>query len=125
MKLTEKSTWYKEETERRGGGSIGDLEVLMPDRFVDTTATKEEARQDSAISVMMVPDRFVDTTATKEEATQDSAISVMIVPFTKGAELAKRVRLYEMVAEEQNEWYMKVVERAGDSLTDLLHRSDP
>ena len=74
---------------------------------------------------MMVPDRFVDTTATKEEATQDSAISVMMVPFTKGAELAKRVRLYEMVAEEQNEWYMKVVERAGDSLTDLLHRSDP
>ena len=72
-----------------------------------------------------MPDRFVDTTTTKEEATQDSAISVMIVPFTKGAELAKRVRLYEMVAEEQNEWYMKVVERAGDSLTDLLHRSDP
>ena len=99
MKLTEKSTWYKEER-KEGGGSIGDLEVLMPDRFVDTTATKEEA-------------------------TQDSAISVMIVPFTKGAELAKRVRLYEMVAEEQNEWYMKVVERAGDSLTDLLHRSDP
>ena len=33
-----------------------------------------------------MPDRFVDTTATKEKATQDSSTSVMMVPFTKGAE---------------------------------------
>ena len=38
-----------------GGGSSGDLEALMPDRFVDTTATKEKATQDSSTSVMMVP----------------------------------------------------------------------
>ena len=37
------------------GGSSGDLEALMPDRFVDTTATKEKATQDSSTSVMMVP----------------------------------------------------------------------
>ena len=30
-----------------------------------------------------------------------------------------------MVAREQTGWYVKVVEGAGDSLTDLLHRSDP
>ena len=48
-----------------------------------------------------------------------------MVPCTSGAELAKRIRQYEMMAKEQSGWYLKVVERGGDTLTDLLHRSDP
>ena len=30
-----------------------------------------------------------------------------------------------MVAKEQTCWYLKVVEKGGDILTDLLHSSDP
>ena len=121
-KLTEKSTWYKNKRKREdedeeeeatktchsprkrkrgeGGGNSGGLEAQMPGRFEGITATKVEEVQESAIAVIMVP-------------------------FTRGSELAKRVRQYEMMAREQSGWYLKVVERAGDSLTDLLHRSDP
>ena len=72
-----------------------------------------------------MPGRFEGITATKVEEVQESAIAVIMVPFTRGSELAKRVRQYEMMSREQSGWYLKVVERAGDSLTDLLHRSDP
>ena len=43
-----------------------------------------------------------------------SAVAVIVVPCTRGAELAKRIREYEMVAKVQTGWFLKVVEKGGD-----------
>ena len=56
---------------------------------------------------------------------QRPAIGVMFVPFTWGSELAKDVRMVEQRMKEISGWHYKVVERAGDSLVDLLHKADP
>ena len=61
----------------------------------------------------------------ENEQEYNSPIAVMFVPYTEGAVLAKRYREYEMAMKGPSGWYMQIVERAGDSLVDLLHRSDP
>ena len=53
-----------------------------------------------------------------------SAIAVIFVPFTEGGELAKRVRRYETAEKKISGWFFKVVERGGDSIVDLINRSD-
>ena len=45
---------------------------------------------------------------------------MVVVPCKRGAELAKMIIEYEMVAKEQTGWYLKVVEKGGDTLTDVL-----
>ena len=117
-KLTEKTSWYKnkrkrhdEEGEEREDGARSsprkkrrttkptwDLEALMPKESEGLNATEQE---------------------------NQSAIAVLFVPYTEGAELAKRYRDYEKKMKGPSGWFFKIVERAGDSLVDLLHRSDP
>ena len=119
--MTEKSSWYKKKRKReeeveeespehgdspRKRKRGGDLEAEMPGIFGGINAKKDQQQQ-------------------QKDNENKPAVAVIVVPYTKGAELAKRIRQYEMAAKEQSGWYLKVVERAGDSLTDLLHRSNP
>ena len=119
-KLTEKSTWYKKKRKR---------EEEEDETAKTSPRKKQRGREGEGGSggglEVQKPGSCEGSNANKSEEVQESAIAVIMVPFTKGAELAKRVRQYEMMAREQTGWYLKVVERAGDSLTDLLHRSDP
>ena len=52
-------------------------------------------------------------------------ISVMFVPYTRGGELAKRLRTAEEELGRQTGIKIKVVEKTGTRLVDLLHKSDP
>ena len=61
----------------------------------------------------------------EKEQVNESPIAVLFVPYTEGAVLAKKYREYEQQMKGPTGWYLKIVERAGDSLVDLLHRSDP
>ena len=53
------------------------------------------------------------------------AKAVVFVPFTEGSELAGDLRGVEIKMDELTDIKMKVVERAGTKLADMLTRSDP
>ena len=52
-------------------------------------------------------------------------MSVMFVPYTPGGELARRLREVESKLGKQTGVRIKVVEKVGNKLVDLLHQSDP
>ena len=52
-------------------------------------------------------------------------IAVMFVPFTARGELARRLRDAEAQLERQTGYRIKIVERTGTKIEDLLHRSNP
>jgi hypothetical protein len=54
-----------------------------------------------------------------------SSKAVIFVPYTHGSRLTKRLREVEMTLEEQTGYRLKIVERGGRRLEDLLHMSDP
>ena len=49
----------------------------------------------------------------------------MFVPYTPGGELARRLREAENDMEKQTGVKLKIVERTGVKIIDLLHKSDP
>ena len=51
--------------------------------------------------------------------------AVMFVPFTTGSKLAKEIREAEEKLGSMTGYRLKVVERSGDKLEDLLTRSNP
>ena len=51
--------------------------------------------------------------------------SVMFVPFTPGGELVKRLKVAEQELAKQTGIKIKMVEKAGIKLVDILHKSDP
>ena len=56
---------------------------------------------------------------------QTKAKAVILTPFTTNSELAKSLREAEMKLESLTGYKLKVVERSGSRLEDVLHRSDP
>jgi hypothetical protein len=51
--------------------------------------------------------------------------AVMFVPFTKHSELANRLRDNEEKMESMSGYRMKIVERGGSKLVDMLHKANP
>ena len=51
--------------------------------------------------------------------------SVMFVPFTKHSELASRIRDNEERMEQMTGYKLKIVERGGTKLVDILHKANP
>ena len=62
---------------------------------------------------------------TSEDQKKDSTVSVMFVPYTKGGELARRLREAEEELMKQTGVKIKIVERTGRKIVDLLHKADP
>ena len=52
-------------------------------------------------------------------------VSVMFVPYTVGGELARRLKEVENHLGEQTGVKIKIVEKVGNKLVDMLHQSDP
>ena len=119
-KLTEKTSWYKKKRKR---DDEEEEEERKPEERSPAKRMRKGGEQMTKDKKKEI-ERETEKTANMEEEDQ-SAIGVLFVPFTEGAELAKRVRKYETAAKESSGWFLKVVERGGDSLVDLLHRSDP
>ena len=49
----------------------------------------------------------------------------MFVPYTEGSELAKRLRDAEEKLYTMTGYRLKIVERAGTKLEEILHKADP
>ena len=56
---------------------------------------------------------------------QSKAKAVIFTPFTTNSELAKSLREAEVRLESLTGYKLKVVERAGSRLEDVLHRMNP
>ena len=54
-----------------------------------------------------------------------ACLSVLFVPYTLGSELAKRMRAAEEKLMEMTGYKLKIVERSGTKLEDILHKADP
>ena len=102
-KLTGKEDWYK------GGG-----EKRKRDEYDEEQEDSLKTRRRSKKV------KNGDTTNPK-----NNVISVMFVPYTVGGELARRLREEESKLEDQTGYRIKIVERTGSRLVDLLHRSNP
>ena len=102
-KLVSKENWYKQqETQENSCGQEN---------------TKENARKG-------VPEK--PETSSKKNKNQESKIkAVMFVPFTQGSELAKLLRENEENLVKLTGSKVKIVERTGTKIQDLLTRSNP
>ena len=60
-----------------------------------------------------------------QEQGQENVKAVMFVPYTVGSELAKRMRQAESSLHDMTGYRIKIVERSGAKLEDILHKSDP
>ena len=96
-KLTSKEDWYKGRTNKR-----------KRDEFDQPEGVKKKKKKEENIA-----------------ENKDGTVSVMFVPFTKGGELAKRLREAEEDLQRQTGVKIKIVERTGQKLVDVLHRADP
>ena len=60
-----------------------------------------------------------------EKKNNVKTISVMFVPYTVGGELAKQLRQAEEELGARTGYKIKIVERTGTKLEDMLHKSNP
>ena len=104
-KLTQNTTWFKERDEEdndeeRAAGGRGGFEMRLHGGRITKNGKKEEKR-----------------------AKSKAAKAVIFVQYTKGNTLAKRMR--EVKLEEMTGYKMKIVERGGSKLEDILVRKNP
>ena len=103
-KLLQKTSWYK------------DRKNSMEDDSVDDRVIKDELRKNKNGRLRDVRKGCVKASTVK---------SVMFVPYTHGSKLAKKLREAEQTLESQTGWRIKIVERGGIRLEDMLHKADP
>ena len=131
-KLTEKSSWYKkkrkrdeEENEDENHANrehekesptkkkrMNDWKETMKETFEGLKAKHQEREKSGGSGEAgeeeeeaHLPDLLPADMMSK------SAVAVIVVPCTRGAELAKRIRDYEMMAKVQTGWFLNVVEK--------------
>jgi hypothetical protein len=102
-KLLEKVTWYKNKRKREDNADVAPRERK---KMRGDNPSKEMHKQE-------------------QDEKQETVKAVMFVPFTVGSELAKRLREAEAKLQEMTGYRLKIVERSGLKLEDLLHRADP
>ena len=102
-KLTAKTSWYKK----------GDKENKKRKYEMDEEETEEMRK------------RYQEKRAKKPPERKNKTKAVLFVPYTHGSVLAKRLREAEESMLETTGYKLKIVERGGSKLEDLLHRSDP
>ena len=69
--------------------------------------------------------RKISRDAEKHPAGQDKVKAVMFVPYTAHGKLAAKLREAEVKLQDLTGYKLKIVERSGSKMEDLLHQSDP
>ena len=91
-------TWYRNKRKREDDTDVGPIRKRRP-------GDKSEMQK--------------STTEEKEVK------AIMFVPYTEGSELAKRLRDAENKLQDMTGYKMKIVERSGLKLEEMLHKADP
>ena len=114
-KLVENTEWYKkkkegeeEEGEKEDGESLENNEAKAWKHWRKGGRRKRESRKEGIM-----------------HTTSDTIQGVMFIAHTEKSELAKRVREKLLKFEEISRIRIKLVERIGSKIVDLVHKSDP
>ena len=105
-KLTEKTTWYREKKKKH-----------------DEEEGVREKRDEWRVRLGKVEKR--EGRKEKREDCSKKIKAVMFVPFTRGSKLARLLRQNEEHLEKITGYRMKIVERSGTKLEDILTSSNP
>ena len=73
----------------------------------------------------MAKRKRTDNNTTNKGNSKDKIKAVMFIPYTKHSELAQRMRESEDKMESMTGYRLKIVERGGSKLVDMLHKSNP
>ena len=106
-KLLEKTSWYKQKRKRDDDDE--DDEMSLPTRKMRCTGKMKARSAGVSAGAVKVPD----------------IKAVMFVPYTVGSKLAKSLREAEEKLGGLTGYRLKMVEKAGDKLEDLLTKSNP
>ena len=104
-KLTDKVTWYKDKT----------MDIGMEEQVEDKKGGKKRKAED-------VGGRDARNSKKRKDG---EAKAVMFCPYTKGSELAKKLRDAEERLEPLSGFRIKIVEEVGEKVRDILHSSNP
>ena len=115
-KLLEKVTWYKTKR-KRDGDEETDEQQHSPRKRMKRDAPGQRDQQQPR-----------DTNKTKtntSEMHKENVKAVMFVPYIVDSMLAKRIRDVENTLQEMTGYRLKIVERSGTKLEDVLAKADP
>jgi hypothetical protein len=114
-KLLEKVTWYKTKRKREG-----EEDENKESQYSPSKRTRRDAHGQREQSQPM------DKTMAKTNVMhKENVKAVMFVPFTVGSMLAKRMREAENTLQEMTGFRLKIVERSGTKLENVLAKADP
>ena len=110
-KLLEKANWFKAKRKREDDHQ--EERKASPKKRIRLGHQDRDQEQ--------IQDRNKDNTNSMKENVK----AVMFVPFTEGSALAKRMREAESNLQEMTGYRLKIVERAGTKLEDILDKQIP
>ena len=106
-KLLEKTNWYKTNMKRKAEDEESQFQ------YNPTMKRRKRMQADNK------------NKNNKSSSSKAKVKSVMFVPFTRHSELATRLRENEEQMEKMTGYRMKIVERGGTKLVDILHKANP
>ena len=109
-KLLEKTNWYKGNKKRKQENEASKFKYYPPAK------KRRQCRQDESKTNKAGTQTGINTKKIK---------GVMFVPYTKHSELALRLRESEEKMEEMTGYRIKIVEKGGTKLVDILHKANP
>ena len=116
-KLLANTNWFKNRSK-----DDCKLKASMPQ---DQNANHSEKRKVKNIVRKEIKRKEFDKKDDMKFDKKNTTKAVVFVPFTEGSRLAKLLREAELKLEMLTGFRLKVVERAGTSLADKLHKSNP
>ena len=116
-KLLEKTNWYKEKNSKR--------KIEEKDSKYQHNPPKRRKRNAGKNKDKVITNNKDKNNMDKEQTAGKKIKAVMFVPYTKHSELAARLRENEEKMEQLTGYRMKIVEKGGTKLVDVLHKSNP
>ena len=117
-KLLDKSTWFKEKKNDKDDDGIEVSPVRLEVGARKPPGPKERSGAHK-------PPGPRDNVHSKDTANKPLLTTVLFVEQTPGGELARRLREAEQRLADITGWRVKVVEKSGTTLKQLLHKSNP
>ena len=126
-KLTEKTSWYRKKIEKDDvkGHSSFEFEKMMEgekERWKEKNSSWKEWRKSKRKP--MKRKRMEDEDNIEKEQERKKLQAVLFLQHTPFSELAKNIREKLAELEKVGRIKLKIVERTGDKLSDILHKSD-
>ena len=110
-KLLEKANWFKAKRKRE--------DDHQEERRASPKKRIRLGHQDKD------QEQIRDKNKDNNNSMKENVKAVMFVPFTEGSALAKRMREAESSLQDMTGYRLKIVERAGTKLEDILTKADP